>query len=74
MDYFAGLDVSVKDTSLCIVDGTGKIVREVDPDRVLTAAPLWALSGHPRVLKRTSLDGERMSPCDPKATSHRRRD
>jgi hypothetical protein len=29
MDRFAGLDVSVKETSLCIVDGTGKIVREV---------------------------------------------
>ena len=29
MDYFAGLDISVKDTSVCIVDGTGKIVREV---------------------------------------------
>jgi transposase len=29
MDYFAGLNVSVKDTSVCIVDGTGKIVREV---------------------------------------------
>ena len=28
MDYFAGLDVSVKDTSVCIVDDTG-IVREV---------------------------------------------
>jgi len=29
MDYFAGLDVSVKDTSVCIVDETGKIIREV---------------------------------------------
>ena len=28
MEYFAGLDVSVKDTSVCIVDDTGKIVRE----------------------------------------------
>ena len=28
MDYFAGLDVSVKDTSVCIVDGEGGIVRE----------------------------------------------
>jgi hypothetical protein len=28
MDYFAGLHVSVKETSICIVDGTGKIVRE----------------------------------------------
>ena len=29
MDHFAGLDVSVKETSVCIVDDTGKIVREV---------------------------------------------
>ena len=29
MDYFAGLDVSVKDTSVCIVDEVGKIIREV---------------------------------------------
>ena len=40
MDYFAGLDVSVKDTSVCIVDDTGKIVREVkvssEPEALLT--------------------------------------
>jgi transposase len=40
MDYFAGLDVSVKVTSVCIVDDTGKIVREVkvasEPDALLT--------------------------------------
>ena len=39
MDSFAGLDVSVKDTSVCIVDGTGQIVREVkvasEPDALL---------------------------------------
>ena len=29
MDYFAGLDVSVKQTSVCIVDDSGKIIREV---------------------------------------------
>ena len=29
MDHFAGLDVSVKETSLCIVDEGGRIVREV---------------------------------------------
>ena len=29
MEHFAGLSVSVKDTSVCIVDDTGKIVREV---------------------------------------------
>jgi hypothetical protein len=39
MDHFAGLDVSVKDTNVCIVDDTGKIVREVkvasEPDALL---------------------------------------
>ena len=29
MDHFAGLDVSVKETSVCIVDEAGRIVREV---------------------------------------------
>jgi transposase len=29
MDHFAGLDVSVKETSICILDDTGKLVREV---------------------------------------------
>ena len=29
MDHIAGLDVSVKDTSVCIVDEAGRIVREV---------------------------------------------
>ena len=41
MDYFAGLDVSVKDTSVCIVDDTGKIIREVkvasEPKSLLAA-------------------------------------
>jgi transposase len=40
MDHFAGLDVSVKETSVCIVDDTGKIVREVkvasEPDALLS--------------------------------------
>src|SRR5213596_2861033 len=40
MDHFAGLDVSVKETSVCIVDGAGKIVREVkvasEPDALLS--------------------------------------
>jgi transposase len=29
MDHFAGLDVSVKETSVCIVDNAGRLVREV---------------------------------------------
>src|SRR6201982_2330549 len=39
MDYFAARDLSVKDTSVCIVDDTGKITREVrvasEPDALL---------------------------------------
>ena len=39
MDHFAGLDVSVKETSVCIVDDAGKIVREIkvasEPDALL---------------------------------------
>jgi hypothetical protein len=41
MDHFAGLDVSVKETSVCIVDDVGKIVREVkvasEPDALVAA-------------------------------------
>ena len=29
MEHYAGLDVSVKETSVCIVDGAGKVIREV---------------------------------------------
>jgi predicted NBD/HSP70 family sugar kinase len=41
MDYFAGLDVSVTETSVCIVDDAGKIVREArvasEPEALLQA-------------------------------------
>ena len=47
MEHFAGLDVSVKQTSVCIVDGTGRLVREVrvasEPEALLPvlANPLY---------------------------------
>ena len=48
MDHFAGLDVSVKETSICIVDDTGKIVREVkvasEPEALLQVLKNGALS------------------------------
>jgi transposase len=28
VEYFAGIDVSLEESSVCVVDGTGKIVRE----------------------------------------------
>ena len=37
MNHFAGLEVSVKETSVCIVDETGKVVREVkEPEALLS--------------------------------------
>jgi hypothetical protein len=40
MDHFAGLDVSVREGSVCIVDDSGKIVREVkvssEPEALLS--------------------------------------
>jgi hypothetical protein len=51
MDHFAGLDVSVKETSICIVDDTGRIVREVkvasEPEALLQVLgnPSTASSG-----------------------------
>jgi transposase len=47
MNHFAGLDVSVKETSLCIVDDAGRIVREVrvvsEPEALLGVLknPAW---------------------------------
>src|ERR1700730_5440869 len=39
MDYFAGLNVSVRETNICIVDDAGRIVRELkvvsEPDALL---------------------------------------
>jgi transposase len=60
MDYFAGLDVSVKDTSVCIVDDAGKIVREVkvasEPD-----ALLQVLSNPAYCFKRIGLEAGPLS-------------
>jgi hypothetical protein len=60
MEYFAGLDVSVKDTSVCIVDDTGKIVREVK----VTSEPevlLAVLSSPAYHFKRIGLEAEPLS-------------
>jgi transposase len=60
MDHFAGLDVSVKDTSVCIVDDTGRIVWEVkvasEPEALL--AVLASGSYH---LKRIGLEAGPLS-------------
>ncbi len=41
MKYFAGLDVSLEETAVCVVDETGQIVKEVramsEPDALIAA-------------------------------------
>jgi len=60
MDHFSGLDVSVKETSVCIVDDMGKIVREV---RVASEpeALLQVLSDPAYHLKRIGLEASPLS-------------
>ena len=60
MDHFAGLDVSVKETSVCIVDDTGRISREVkvasEPDSLLQV-----LTNPAYHFKRIGLEAGRLS-------------
>src|SRR5947209_19166137 len=61
MDHFAGSDVSVKETSVCIVDDTGRIVREVkssEPEALLQVLrnPIYRF-------KRIGLDAGPRSQC-----------
>jgi hypothetical protein len=35
MEYYAGIDVSLESASLCVVDATGRIVREAKPNFTL---------------------------------------
>jgi transposase len=60
MDYFAGLDVSVKATKVCIVDDAGRIVREVkvasEPE-----ALLHVLRNHSYSFKRIGLEAGPLS-------------
>ena len=74
MKHYAGLDVSVKETSVCIVDETGTICREIkvvshpeDLLRVLqdTAWHLERIRSRGRAALAMALRGDRLSraPC-----------
>jgi len=45
MEYYAGIDVSLESASLCVVDATGRIVREAkvasEPDCRYTEISIW---------------------------------
>ena len=60
MQYYAGLDVSVKETSVCIVNKAGKVIREV---KVATqpAAILAALTQDALAVERIGLEAGPLS-------------
>ena len=41
MDHYAGLDVSLEETAICVVDGTGRMVKETraasEPEALIAA-------------------------------------
>ena len=39
MEYYVGLDVSLKQTSICVVNQTGSVVREGVVDLILRRLP-----------------------------------
>jgi transposase len=60
MEHYAGLDVSVKETSVCVVDGAGQVVREV---KVASepGAILGVLADEAFTLKRVGLEAGPLS-------------
>ncbi len=54
MEFYAGLDVSLESTSVCVVNGEGKVVREgklpSDPDAIELFLAEWGVA-----LKRVGL-------------------
>ena len=69
MEYFAGLDVSMKETSICVVDGKGEILWEgsvlTDPQAIFQALAKFSKS-----LRRVGHEAGALSPwLQPQLTS-----
>ena len=60
MEHYAGLDVSIKETSVCVIDSTGRVVREVkvptEPEAILAV-----LSDEDFNIKRIGLEAGPLS-------------
>ena len=56
MEHYAGLDVSLEETAICVVDATGRIVKETraasEPEALITALQALGLP-----VERIGLEG-----------------
>ena len=55
MEYYVGLDVSLKQTSICVVDQTGLVVREGVVDSDPEAISVYVRSKAPDARRATSV-------------------
>jgi hypothetical protein len=56
MEYYVGLDVSLKQTSICVVDQTGSVVREGVVDSDPEAISVYVRSKAPDACTRRPRD------------------
>lgn len=62
MDYYAGIDVSLEESSVCVVDGTGRIFREAKVASEPEALIAW-FEGFEHDLCRIGLEAGPLSQC-----------
>jgi transposase len=60
MEYYVGLDVSLKQTSICVVDQTGSVVRESVVDSDPEAISVYVRSKAPGAVRIGPETGRRL--------------
>ena len=60
MDYYAGIDVSLEASSVCVVDASGKIVKEAKVSSEPEALTIW-FKALPFALARIGLEAGPLS-------------
>ena len=67
MDHYAGLDVSLEETAICVVDGTGRMVKETraasEPEALIAALQALGLPLKRIGLEACSLAAWPMTSC-----------
>ena len=65
MEYYAGLDVSLKQTSICVMNQAGSVVREGVVDSDLEAIAAFVRSNAPGVVRIGLETARRPHGCGP---------